>query len=347
VRPGWLEARERVERACAAPGDDERALRVELLRVIRTVVPFDSYVWVVTDPLTAVGALPLAEVPSLGDLPVLVALKYRTALNRWTALPADRPVTLVEATGGQLDRSLLWSGMLHRYGVRDVLSAVLRDRFGCWGFLDLWRAEGSAFSAVEQAFLADVLRSLTAGVRAALAATFAVPGTAVTSDGPAVLLLSESLEPRSGTPDADAHLRALLPTPPGRSPVPAVALNVAAQLLAVEAGVADQPASARLHGGGGRWLAVRAARFTPSVVADIAVTIEQATPPERLDLFCRASGLTPRESEVVGRLVTGADTRGTARALGITEHTVNDHLRSIFAKTGTRTRRQLVAQAQG
>ena len=43
----------------------------------------------------------------------------------------------------------------------------------------------------------------------------------------------------------------------------------------------------------------------------------------------------------------GADTRGVARALGIGEHTVNDHLRSIFAKAGTNSRRQLVASAHG
>lgn len=332
---------------CAAPGEDDRSLRARLLRTVGDAVPFDSYVWVATDPATGVGASPLAEVPSLADLPTMVGLKYRTALNRWTDLPADRPVTLVDVTDGRLDRSLLWRELLHRYGVRDVLSAVLRDRFGCWGFLDLWRADGPAFSRNEQAFLGELLPLLTTGLRAAQAATFGLAGGPSTAEGPAVLLLSDTLEPLSRTPEADAHLRALLPTPPDRSPVPAAALNVAAQLLAVEAGVADQPPSARLHGGAGRWLTVRAARLDPSAVATIAVTIERTSVPQRLDLYCRATGLTPREAELVDRLATGADTRATARALGITEHTVNDHLRSIFAKTGTHSRRQLIAHAHG
>jgi hypothetical protein len=41
--------------------------------------------------------------------------------------------------------------------------------------------------------------------------------------GPVVLTLSEQLVAQQQTPATDAQLRALLPTPPGRSPVPAVA----------------------------------------------------------------------------------------------------------------------------
>ena len=164
-----------------------------------------------------------------------------------------------------------------------------------------------------------------------------------------MLLLNDTLEPVMRTPQADTQLRALLPTPPGQSPVPAVALNVAAQLLAVERGVDTHEPAARLHRGGGQWLQVRAARFDPEPEAGamIAVTLEHATPAQRVEVYGFAIGLTIRERELLSHLVAGADTRGTAAALGISEYTVNDHLRTIFTKAGVNTRRQLITHAHG
>jgi DNA-binding CsgD family transcriptional regulator len=346
----WGRSREQIERICAAPADD-RVLRAALLGQIRTVVPFDAYVWVVTDPVTTVGASPLAEVPSLRDLPSIIRLKYLTPVNRWTGLPPERVVTLVDATGGDLARSRSWRELGGGYGVHDVVSAVLRDAHGCWGFLDLWRTtpDTAAFAPDEQAFLSALLPTLTRTLRTSLAATFVPPVGPAPPEGPAVLLLTDDLEPCSRTPQTDDQLRALLPTPPGRSPVPAVALNVAAQLLATEAGVDAHEPCARVHQAGGRWIEVRAARLRPEPVSGptIAVTIERATPARRAEVYARVIGLTPRETDVLTHLGSGADTRGTARTLGITDHTVNDHLRSIFAKAGTNSRRQLVANAHG
>ena len=76
-----------------------------------------------------------------------------------------------------------------------------------------------------------------------------------------VLLLSGSLELLDQTPRTDAHLRLLLPTSPGAAPVPAAAFNVAAQLLAVEAGVDDGPPTARAQLAGPEWISLRAARL--------------------------------------------------------------------------------------
>lgn len=337
----WSAARDGVRRLCAAEGG-ERELRAAVLRLIRSVVPFDTYVWLGTDPVTAVGASPLAEIPVLADLPRVVRAKYLTALNRWTGLPADRVATLVDATGGRLARSRLWREVLSGYGVRDVASAVLRDRHGVWGFLDLWRCDGP-FTAAETTFLGSLLPDLTRAMRSAVASTFRPAGEATTA-GPVVLLLSEQLVALEQTPQTDAQLRALLPTPPDRPPVPAVALNVAAQLLAAEEGVDDHPPSARLAHEPGRWISVRAARMGPTT---IAVTVEPTTTPGRIEVYSRALGLTARETQLVGILAAGADTRSTANTLGIAEHTVNDHLKSIFAKAGTNSRRHLIANATG
>jgi DNA-binding CsgD family transcriptional regulator len=158
-----------------------------------------------------------------------------------------------------------------------------------------------------------------------------------------VLLLSPALDVIGQTPQTHEYLQALIPSEQGRAPVPAGAYNVAAQLLAVESGVDDHQPSARVHLCAGLWLTLRAAR----IGADIAVTIEESTPAERLELFARACALSTRESELLTRLVSGADTREVAGQMFLSEHTVQDHLKSVFAKTQTRSRKALLARALG
>ena len=54
-----------------------------------------------------------------------------------------------------------------------------------------------------------------------------------------------------------------------------------------------------------------------------------------------------KESELLGHLVLGSDTRQLSQLMFLSEHTVQDHLKSIFAKADVHTRRQLVARATG
>ena len=168
--------------------------------------------------------------------------------------------------------------------------------------------------------------------------------------GPLVLLLTSGLEVVRATPGTRDPLRLLVPRDDDRPPVPAGAYNVAAQLLAVEAGVDIRPPTARVHLADGLWLTLRAARLEdePSRAArDIAVTIEDCTPAERISLFARCCALSEREHELLGHLAAGGDTREIGERMYLSAHTVQDHLKSVFAKTGTRSRRTLLARAVG
>jgi DNA-binding CsgD family transcriptional regulator len=62
------------------------------------------------------------------------------------------------------------------------------------------------------------------------------------------------------------------------------------------------------------------------------------------DRLCRIYALTPRERQVVAALVAGLDTRSVTERLFISRHTVQDHLKSVFAKIGVHSRRELVAR---
>ena len=77
---------------------------------------------------------------------------------------------------------------------------------------------------------------------------------------------------------------------------------------------------------------------------EIAINLRAATPTETFDLFCRVYALSPRERDVVALLIAGLDTRAITQRLFISAHTVQDHLKSVFAKTGLHSRRALLAR---
>jgi DNA-binding CsgD family transcriptional regulator len=346
VRIGRLTAA--VESISAGSGDD-RALRSAMLDVLARFVPFDAYAFVLTDPSTTVGCSPVAEVPDLGTVPDLIRLKYLTDVNRWTRLSASGCATLQVATGGRPEESLLWREHLAELGVQDVLSVVFADRFGCWGFLDLWRLRG-CFSDDEVAALAAARATITERLRLVQAAGFTSTGSPPRDHRPGALVLSPALVVRAQTPQTLAWLAALVPPESGGSTVPASAYNVAAQLLAKEAGVDVHPPRAGVHLGRGTWLTLRADRLSGGEHAgdhDIVVTMEPSSPGERREVFSRSHGLTRREDEVLRHLAEGLDTRTVARSMSISDLTVQDHLKSIFTKTSTSSRRELLARSLG
>jgi DNA-binding NarL/FixJ family response regulator len=330
-------------------GRSSRALRQALLEEISRNLCFDAYAWLLTDPETEVGCDPVADVPCMAQLPKLIRLKYATETNRWTSMSS--PVArLLDATGGDPAQSLVWRDLLAAYDVVDVASLVFRDRFGCWAFLDLWRIRpAEPFTERDAEYLRAMAAPVTEALRCAQAETFHIADTAKVPDGPAVLVLSPGLHVRAQTPETEAYLRALVPTTDNRQPIPAGAYNVGAQLRASEDGVDRHPPRARVHLGQGVWLTLHAARIVESdkTDADIAVALEPTTTNERMALFSLAHGLSKREAEIVAACGRGTDTRGLAQELFVSQNTIQDHFKSIFAKTGTRTRGELLAIARG
>lgn len=56
-------------------------------------------------------------------------------------------------------------------------------------------------------------------------------------------------------------------------------------------------------------------------------------------------GLTPRERDVLGQLAQGRSNRDLAKALGISENTVKNHVRSVLEKLNARSRSEAVVIA--
>lgn len=310
----WDAVRDRVERICARSVSDKQ-LRVAVLAVVHDVLPFDGHVWLLSDPVTRVGTSPLADVPGvpLPDLPDLIRQRYLVG-DAWTGF---RPP-----------------------GTADVLTAIHRDNYGYWGWLDLWRS-AAEFSSGERDFLSSLQAPVTAALRRTQARTFAASEAVGSLPGAAVIVLDPNLRPKGKTSAAVRALIRLNPPQGGVPLVPAAAYNVAAALLAAEAGRWTGPTWSRAHLDAGRWVTLSAARIDDG--GDIAVTIEASTPGQRRELFALAHALSPRERQVLDELATGADTPAIARRLVLSEHTVNDHVKAILAKTGRTTRPHLLA----
>jgi DNA-binding CsgD family transcriptional regulator len=75
-----------------------------------------------------------------------------------------------------------------------------------------------------------------------------------------------------------------------------------------------------------------------------AIIIQPATPAAVAPRVTLSYGLSERESQVTRLCMDGLSTRQMANALALSPHTVQDHLKSIFAKTGVRSRSELVGQ---
>jgi DNA-binding CsgD family transcriptional regulator len=314
----------RIERTCSEDLSD-RELRERLVALVAERLRFDGHVFALTDPVTGVGSSPHATVPMLpwDELPDLLRHRYRYLADN------------------HADRSG-WHAWLAHIGVTDTLFVGFEDRYGRWGFLELWRTDGS-YDARDRAFLEQLTPAITRGIRAAAARTFRARSGDLAQVEPGVVVLDPDLRVRGQTDAASAALLQLLPPDDPMPPIPAAAYNTGAALMAVEAGRWPTEPAARVHLGGNRWVTVRAARLG----ADIAVAIAPSTADERTDLFGRVHGLSPRETEVLGLAVHGMDSREVADLLVIARSTAEDHLKALLAKTGAPSRQVLVARALG
>jgi DNA-binding CsgD family transcriptional regulator len=76
----------------------------------------------------------------------------------------------------------------------------------------------------------------------------------------------------------------------------------------------------------------------------VAILLEEARAPELAPLIAEAYGFTERERRVTELVAQGFPTSEIAGRLHMSAYTVQDHLKSIFEKSGTGSRGELVAR---
>ena len=298
------------------------------------------------------GSAPLADVPCLPELPRLIRLKYLTTVNRWILAsipPSDsspfppKAVWTAASSGERCSRTTR-SQTWHRSssdadtvaGVSSISGDAALDRDSRRRMRRSWRGLREAGHRCAPTMCGEHVQPVCR------------PGSRASAL--LVLVLSPELEVRAQTPETSEYLRVLVPPGADQRPIPAGAYNVGAQLLAVEAEIDAHPPTAR----------------RPSVFGGLADTSRGADRHVgaghraghrrrdrhrlggRADEPLRSRLRAERARVSVARdLITGFDTRRIAAQMFLSENTVQDHLKSIFSKTGTSNRRLLLARAGG
>jgi DNA-binding CsgD family transcriptional regulator len=342
-----IRCRERLERLAAADLDIEEARRAAIAE-LRRAIGFERWCWPLTDPGTGLATGGIGEFDFGPSLPRLVALEEHgdIATKPRLIVGTRASVALSAVTHGDLARSVRWRECLHPYHIGDEVMTVCRDRHGCWGSVELMRDhDDTPFDAEDVRLLEQLAPTLGAIVRRGLARSWAHHGRALDSEplAPDTLILNSDLSPAGWTASVRSRLMALA----GGDMLPAAIFEIGARVLTPPEQSHGLQPGLRLRAASGQWSVIEGARLDGGNAPRVAITVRAATGGEIVDMLCRTHALTTRERELVNVLRGGLDTRQAARTLGISEYTVQDHLKAIFTKIGVRSRGDLLSHLAG
>jgi DNA-binding CsgD family transcriptional regulator len=261
--------------------------------------------------------------------------------NKFTDLTPDNPVgDLRQATGGKLSRSARYRTLNAIADLEDELRATLHAGGRSWGNLQLNRFTGSRpFTDADRAFLRAAAPLAGTALRRAL---LEEPAHTDPARGPGVAVVDQAGTIISATAEASAWLEELAATWWTDS----TTTDIPPELLLMSLGLPDQPGTpakrARLRTPSGTWLIAHASPLGSS--GQMAIVIEPAKASEIAPIVAEAYGLTRREVEVTRLVARGLSTGEIAATLFLSHHTIRDHLKAIFEKTGVSSRGQLTSK---
>jgi DNA-binding CsgD family transcriptional regulator len=343
-----------VKRLCYAGRLDGPALLGEVIECLRRVVPFEAYCASTKDPASGFITHGLAEEMGGADdiFWSLERLYFDHHRSVRRMVDTHQSVALLsETTGGQLERSIRYAEYLRPLGLAYEMRGAFASGGYLWGSMDLVRESGSPdFKPREANLLRRIAPHLGNGLKMAALRT-QTPVEAGGADVPGVLTLDYRGSVVQHTPAAERWLRDLEDLSPGwreRDDFPRALRTVVMSLRRALSPDRDRDEesvpSIRARARSGRWLTLYGCltEATPERRAEAVIIIEPTKPEELLPFSMTAYGLSPREEELVKLVVRGLSTTRISRALFISEHTVQNHLRSVFEKVGVRSRGELV-----
>ncbi|SHF87038.1 LuxR C-terminal-related transcriptional regulator [Streptoalloteichus hindustanus] len=319
-------------------------LGAEISRQVGLVVPHDGYLAVGLDPLTGVGCFHTKE------------HAYSTAAARWMertdALDNDVD-PFFRLIRGPRQVGVLSEGSpehrhsprLHEIVIAEGFSSELRMALAvdgtAWGALVLIRERGRRpFSPDEAALAQDLVRPLASALRRFVGGKALRPGRLALPPGVVIVGADDTI-----TSATDS----------GRRWLDELARDCAtvddelAGLLWNSANMArraDDAVTTRIPTPNG-WVALHAEPLHPPATDAVAITIQTAPTALLLPAIAAWYGLTTREHAVLAEVVRGLPAKLIARRLQLSPHTVNDHLRATYRKTGVNSRDELLAGISG
>jgi DNA-binding CsgD family transcriptional regulator len=253
--------------------------------------------------------------------------------------------TLHEATGGDPTSSPRWHFNMTLGGDQELIAALRTPAGEVWGALGLYREPGrQLFDDAELGFVQAVAPSLAEGARRALLVGEAVDPEG--ADAPGLVVLAHDGEIESTTPGVEQWLQGLPDGDWDAGRLPSAVLAVAGRALrsAEHPDQSGEVAVSRVLSRSGAWVVLHGAALVSGGARRVAVIVEPAHPARIAPLLMSVYGLTVREQEVTRLVLQGNSTAEIAERLVVSAHTVQQHLKSIFDKTGVRSRRDLVGK---
>jgi DNA-binding CsgD family transcriptional regulator len=241
---------------------------------------------------------------------------------------------LSEVTEGNLDRASRYRDIFEPFGLTDELRVVLWAEGTAWGSATLLRARGR-FEARDVNAVSAIAGQTADGIRLALLRG-AASRPEVVEEPPGIFEAAQDGSARPTTVPAEHWLNLV-----GLKLITAINSTAAA----IRANPGWRGAGSRLALSDGRVLAIHAA----AMIGDegtVAVIVDRARPAEVSAMLVDAYGLTPRQRDVLGRLLLGRPMTHLAHSLGISEHTAQDHRKAIYRRMGVSSRSELAALLQ-
>ncbi|GAB7044512.1 MULTISPECIES: LuxR C-terminal-related transcriptional regulator [Catenuloplanes] len=325
-----------VERACALDLDS-RSLRRELAARLSRVVGYDAYCFAAVDPWT----LLLADEVSAGMPPDGGAAATHNEylvddVDKFAELARTRRTVgiLGHSTGGEPDRSHRFRTLLPMIDARDEMRVVFLADGHCWGAISLFRGwRRPPFTPHEGTLVRAVARSIATALRRAAGRT-GTPAPADTPSGPGVLLLDPRGRTVASNESARRWLEELSPLRMGLHEVAAASRAGAESYLRVRTRT-------------GRWLSLSGSTMDGDAAGTVSIVVQPAPTSDIARMLALAYALSPREQEVLRSVVAGVPSAAIATGLRVSAHTVDGHLKSLFAKFGVGSRGQLVGRVVG
>lgn len=260
---------------------------------------------------------------------------------------AARSVAMHLATAGDPDRSpRLRDCIVPFYGYADELRLVASVDGRMWGALAFFRGpDDEPFDEADVEFASTLSTVLANGFRSGLLSSVGSQPLDRIASGPAVIIVDAQDRMSQVSVGAEERLRQVMANHHTANPIGTIAALVASARRYAKGQLPVVPRGRlRLHDGS--WVVLQASPMAArdGVTGDVVITIEDARPPEIIPLVVEAFGLTARERDVTQLVLQGAETKDIAAALHLSAYTVQDHLKSIFAKADVRSRRELMGK---
>lgn len=326
----------------AASGLSLGDLHAEAIRVVGHDVRTELTCWATIDPENLVISTMASGEPRIPSQyePLLADAEYSPEEPHTFAGMARHREDVARLSDLPLkdhDRSARYRNVWRPLGVRQELRILFVADGACWGAAGLVRS-GSDFTDREIEYLRAVAPTIASATRLAVRSEISDSTAAA---GPAIVVLGSNGELRSATAEARRWQESLDDVEPGRFLVFMRILGRGARSSASGA------FRARIRDGQGHWALMHASTLVGGEDDDqVAVSITPAAGDQLIPMLLVAYGLTPREQDVCREVIAGHPTTLIASHLFLTQNTVQDHLKSVFAKVGVRSRGELVARLQ-